>query len=151
MSRPDFALRRFSRIAVAVLLACGTVSLANADSDDTLGNSTTVTLPPQSNGKPPSWAGRAFRQGVVSVANPYGAEAGAQILEEGGNLAGIGRFDDPVSGESPAPSAADDAPLLRQPCQGTAYGRPGDSVLTYERGLTGQSLTRANIAFGQRL
>jgi len=85
MSRPDFALRRFSRIAVAVLLACGTVSLANADSDDTLGNSTTVTLPPQSNGKPPSWAGRAFRQGVVSVANPYGAEAGAQILEEGGN------------------------------------------------------------------
>lgn len=34
---------------------------------------------------PPSWTGKAFRQGVVSVANPYGAEAGAQVLEAGGN------------------------------------------------------------------
>ncbi len=30
-------------------------------------------------------AGKAHRQGVVSVANPYGAEAGAQVLELGGN------------------------------------------------------------------
>ena len=29
--------------------------------------------------------GRAFRQGVVTVANPYGAEAGAKILEAHGN------------------------------------------------------------------
>ena len=28
---------------------------------------------------------QAFRQGVVSVANPYGAEAGAKMLEQGGN------------------------------------------------------------------
>jgi gamma-glutamyltranspeptidase/glutathione hydrolase len=42
-------------------------------------------LPEQAKGKPPSFAGHAFRQGVVSVANPHGAEAGAQILEAGGN------------------------------------------------------------------
>ena len=30
-------------------------------------------------------AGPAFRQGVVAVANPYGAEAGARMLEQGGN------------------------------------------------------------------
>ena len=29
--------------------------------------------------------GKAFRQGVVSVANPYAVEAGAKILEQGGN------------------------------------------------------------------
>jgi len=44
-----------------------------------------VTLPETAQGKPPSWTGKAFRQGVVAVANPYGAEAGAQILEAGGN------------------------------------------------------------------
>ena len=46
----------------------------------------TIGVPPgPGNGNAPSWAGKAFRQGVVSVANPYGAEAGAQILEAGGN------------------------------------------------------------------
>jgi gamma-glutamyltranspeptidase/glutathione hydrolase len=33
----------------------------------------------------PPWAGKAFSQGVVSVANPHAAEAGARILEQGGN------------------------------------------------------------------
>jgi gamma-glutamyltranspeptidase/glutathione hydrolase len=44
-------------------------------------------VPPQAaaTGKVPSFAGQAFRQGVVSVANPHGAEAGAQVLEAGGN------------------------------------------------------------------
>jgi gamma-glutamyltranspeptidase/glutathione hydrolase len=42
-------------------------------------------MPAQAKGQPPSWAGPAYRQGVVSVANPYGAEAGARILEQGGN------------------------------------------------------------------
>ena len=36
-------------------------------------------------GQSASWAGTAFRKGVVAVANPYGAEAGAQMLEQGGN------------------------------------------------------------------
>jgi gamma-glutamyltranspeptidase/glutathione hydrolase len=47
--------------------------------------SSSVVLPPQAKGKPPAWSGRAYRQGVVAVANPYGAEAGAAILEQGGN------------------------------------------------------------------
>jgi len=34
---------------------------------------------------PPSWTGKAFRQGVVSVSTPLAAEVGAQILEKGGN------------------------------------------------------------------
>jgi gamma-glutamyltranspeptidase/glutathione hydrolase len=44
-----------------------------------------VTLPANAKGVPPPLAGPAFRQGVVAVANPYGAEAGARILEQGGN------------------------------------------------------------------
>src|SRR5574337_627298 len=34
---------------------------------------------------PPQASGPAYRKGVVAVANPYGAEAGARILERGGN------------------------------------------------------------------
>jgi len=34
---------------------------------------------------PPSWTGKAFRQGVVSVSTPLAAEVGARILENGGN------------------------------------------------------------------
>ena len=41
-------------------------------------------------GNPPPWSGKAFRQGVVSVANPYGAEAGAKMLEQGGNAIDAG-------------------------------------------------------------
>jgi len=86
MSESKFAVLRRSRILVAVLLAVGVTAVAQADGDDeTLGVSSSVVLPPKAKGTPPSWAGKAFRQGVVSVANPYGAEAGAQILEQGGN------------------------------------------------------------------
>jgi hypothetical protein len=38
-----------------------------------------VILPETAQGKPPSWTGKAFRQGVVAVANPYGAEAGRRF------------------------------------------------------------------------
>ncbi len=34
---------------------------------------------------PPQASGTAYRKGVVAVANPYAAEAGAKILERGGN------------------------------------------------------------------
>jgi gamma-glutamyltranspeptidase/glutathione hydrolase len=84
-----YAPRRPSPVCLAVLLACGTLgSAARADEGDreeTIGVVSSVTLPPQSQGKPPSWAGKAFRQGVVTAANPYGAEAGARMLEQGGN------------------------------------------------------------------
>ena len=73
-------------LRLAVLLACSTLTWAHADGgEDTLGVVPSVTLPAQAQGKTPSWAGKAFRQGVVSVANPYGAEAGASVLEQGGN------------------------------------------------------------------
>ena len=42
-------------------------------------------LPAQAQGKPPSWAGKAAHQGVVSVSHPLAAEAGARALERGGN------------------------------------------------------------------
>jgi gamma-glutamyltranspeptidase/glutathione hydrolase len=88
MSETRFPLRRGSVISVAVLLACGAFTGAKADGGDereTLGVESSVVLPPQARGNPPSWAGKAFRQGVVTAGNPYGAEAGAQILEQGGN------------------------------------------------------------------
>ena len=43
------------------------------------------SLPAQAQGKPPSWAGKAAHQGVVSVSHPLAAEAGARALERGGN------------------------------------------------------------------
>jgi gamma-glutamyltranspeptidase/glutathione hydrolase len=73
-----------TRVGVAAALACGFAACAHADGA-TIGVERSVKLPPQAQGQPPSWAGKAFRQGVVSVANPYGAEAGAKILEQGGN------------------------------------------------------------------
>ncbi|MEO6362166.1 MAG: gamma-glutamyltransferase, partial [Caldimonas sp.] len=77
---------RPSRVWIAVLLTCGAVPGAIADEGDaSLGITSAVQLPDAAHGKPPSWAGKAFRQGVVSVANPYGAQAGARILEQGGN------------------------------------------------------------------
>ena len=86
MSRVPSALLRLSRVHLAALLACGLFSAAHADEGDApLGIQRAVTLPAQAKGKPPIWAGQAARQGVVSVANPYAAEAGAKILEQGGN------------------------------------------------------------------
>ena len=59
------------RASIAALLACAVAGCAHvADRDDALHTAR---------------AGKAHRQGVVSVANPYGAEAGAQVLERGGN------------------------------------------------------------------
>jgi gamma-glutamyltranspeptidase/glutathione hydrolase len=81
-----FALGRRSLVAAVVLVACSTVAVAHAgEGDETIGVSSSVVLPAQARGNPPPWAGKAFRQGVVSVANPYGAEAGARVLESGGN------------------------------------------------------------------
>lgn len=78
---------RLARVPLAALVALA--ACAHADEGDAgntaLGIERAVTLPAQAKGQPPVWAGRAFRQGVVSVANPYGAEAGARILEQGGN------------------------------------------------------------------
>ena len=75
--------RAFAGIAVALTL----VLPAHAERPPaTPGVPPGQTLPPPAQGNPPAWAGGPFyRQGVVAVANPYGAEAGARILEQGGN------------------------------------------------------------------
>jgi gamma-glutamyltranspeptidase/glutathione hydrolase len=44
-----------------------------------------VRLPDRAKGNPPTWAGKAFRQGVVAVSHPLAAEVGARVLEEKGN------------------------------------------------------------------
>ncbi|HSQ72825.1 MAG TPA: gamma-glutamyltransferase, partial [Rubrivivax sp.] len=68
------------------MLALSAAGCAHVDvGDETPGVESSVELAPQAKDRPPSWAGQAFRQGVVSVANPYGAEAGAEVLEQGGN------------------------------------------------------------------
>ncbi|WP_284618626.1 gamma-glutamyltransferase [Aquabacterium humicola] len=73
-------------IRCATLIACMAMAPVHADEgDETLGVISPVPASTKGKGTPPSWAGKAFRQGVVSVANPYGAEAGAQVLERGGN------------------------------------------------------------------
>ena len=77
---------RLSHLALAGLLACAPFGVALADGgDDTPGLTSSLSLPATAKGQPPAWAGKAFRQGVVAVANPYGAEAGAKVLEQGGN------------------------------------------------------------------
>jgi gamma-glutamyltranspeptidase / glutathione hydrolase len=83
---PRISRFRLTTSRVAILLVCGTVTWAQADGGDaTPGIQSSVNLPAKSQGKPAPWAGKAFRQGVVSAANPYAAEAGAKILEQGGN------------------------------------------------------------------
>jgi len=72
-------------LVLLFLVLAATISLSwGAQPGETIGVPG-IQLPPTANGAPPSWAEKAFRQGVVAVANPYGAEAGAQILEAGGN------------------------------------------------------------------
>ena len=86
MPIPHLASLRPSRLALAAALAFVLLPAAHADSDagrETLGIESALQLPAHAHSHPPSWAGKAFRHGVVSVANPYGAEAGAQLLEQG--------------------------------------------------------------------
>jgi gamma-glutamyltranspeptidase/glutathione hydrolase len=85
MTAPRAFRPRPQPLLLAALLACCALPAARADGgDETLGVPAKA-LPTQSSGQPPSWAGKAYRQGVVTAANPYGAEAGARILEQGGN------------------------------------------------------------------
>jgi len=86
MKKARRMLVHHSKLLVLVFLVlAATISLSwGAQPGETIGVPG-IQLPPTANGAPPSWAGKAFRQGVVAVANPYGAEAGAQILEAGGN------------------------------------------------------------------
>jgi gamma-glutamyltranspeptidase/glutathione hydrolase len=80
------ATHRWIRGTLLALYVGSAAAWVQADeADETIGVPPGVALPAHANGKPPSWAGHAFHQGVVTAANPYGAEAGAQMLEAGGN------------------------------------------------------------------
>ncbi len=73
-------------LALAALLACSPGAFADDERDHDRGGDHHGSRPPShGHGKPLDWAGTAYRKGVVSVANPYGAEAGARMLERGGN------------------------------------------------------------------
>ena len=92
MTAAPFAHRfRPSRLQLAALLLGTSLSpLAFADLD---GDATSLGVDSawraahgHGPGQPSPWvAGQGFRHAVVSVANPYGAEAGARMLEAGGN------------------------------------------------------------------
>lgn len=81
------ASRKFLRLSCALLIGLfASVAVIADDSHETPGVPPGNTLPPQAQGNgPPSWAGKAARQGVVAVSHPLAAEAGARILEKGGN------------------------------------------------------------------
>lgn len=78
-SQPLGPWARLSTQAVAAGLAVALAPAALAD---------TAQAPKRAQAQPAAEAAaadRAFRRGVVAVANPYGAEAGARILQRGGN------------------------------------------------------------------
>lgn len=79
-----FAAAWRHRLALLALAASATLSFA--DESLTPGVPPGNELPPQAQGKgPPPWTGKAARQGVVAVSHPAAAEAGARMLEMGGN------------------------------------------------------------------
>jgi gamma-glutamyltranspeptidase/glutathione hydrolase len=84
--RIDTDTRRYWRFCL-VLLA-GFLLLAPplwADSPEETPGVPAMSLPDTAKGAPPSWAGKAFRQGVVAVSHPLATEAGAAALENGVN------------------------------------------------------------------
>ena len=76
---------RLAGIAVAVLSACSSVPLAQADDGEGRSDWNRWGHHHHHGKPPPQASGPAYRKGVVAVANPYAAEAGAKILERGGN------------------------------------------------------------------
>jgi gamma-glutamyltranspeptidase / glutathione hydrolase len=73
--------RNLSRLTLAAGLAITGCAWADANAD----RSSAVAVRPAPGPTSPYPSGPAYRTGVVSVANPYAAEAGARILERGGN------------------------------------------------------------------
>jgi gamma-glutamyltranspeptidase / glutathione hydrolase len=79
---------RIARLAAALALAFAIAIPAHADrAFETACARPGTTLSPRAKDKGPSfWSGgKAYREGVVAAANPHAAEAGAKILEAGGN------------------------------------------------------------------
>jgi gamma-glutamyltranspeptidase/glutathione hydrolase len=69
-------------IAAAAAFACAHAALA--DTQAPVRRAPAASEQPAGIG-PHTWSGPAFRRGVVSAANPFATEAGARILQTGGN------------------------------------------------------------------
>ena len=76
---------RPSAVALAALLACSVLQFACAETAGARQDAERWQRPHHPHQPPPQASGPAFKGGVVAVANPYAAEAGAKILERGGN------------------------------------------------------------------
>src|SRR5581483_3621741 len=74
-----------------------------------------------------------------------------RVVEDRGYLPGGCGSYDLVAGERAAAAPTHDTALGRQARQGATYGRSGHSVLSYERGLTRQRLSRRDVALGEGL
>ncbi|MFZ7127556.1 MAG: gamma-glutamyltransferase [Desulfobacterales bacterium] len=76
-------------VVALVCLLFGSLSAVSARPPETPGVPPGKVLPDRAKAPPtagpPTWAGKAYRQGVVSVSHPLAAEAGARALEKGGN------------------------------------------------------------------
>src|SRR5574337_304248 len=79
MSSIDRQPHRLAGLALAAVLAGCSFGPARADDERGRGGWH------HHDQAPPQASGPAYKKGVVAVANPYGAEAGARILERGGN------------------------------------------------------------------
>jgi gamma-glutamyltranspeptidase / glutathione hydrolase len=80
--RQPWSIAGRSLIAAAATLACAHAALADAQAPVPSADTASV----QATGiGPHTWSGPAFRRGVVSAANPFATEAGARILQTGGN------------------------------------------------------------------
>ncbi len=77
-------MRRQILLAFLVALPLSATSWADRP-EGTPGVEPNGTFVVPSKGNPPSWAGKAFTQGVVSTNHPLATEAGARVLERGGN------------------------------------------------------------------
>lgn len=75
-------------LRVCLVLLAGSLLLASplwAGSPTETPGVPAMSLPDTAHGTPPTFAGKAFRQGVVAVSHPLAAEAGAAALQNGGN------------------------------------------------------------------
>lgn len=112
----------------------GSTATASAGGNvPSLGIRSAASLPSHARGSPPPWSGKAFRQGAVAVADPYAAEAGAQILESGGDAVNTAVAPSPPATRSAPPAHAwpgpsrtgrgqpDPAPA-RRPCASASAG-----------------------------
>jgi gamma-glutamyltranspeptidase/glutathione hydrolase len=79
---------RPSAVALAALLACSVLQFACAQTASARADAERGQRPHPAHpghNPPPQASGPAYQGGVVAVANPYAAQAGAKILERGGN------------------------------------------------------------------